>query len=164
MTNGAMVVHGVLVDDDPRDQQISALREEVTDLRHALAEARASAARAQRDMQHAIAALRKQLTPLHLALKAVFGELDGAGLGSTEADTGSSANGRTAAIWDSWKSKFPGKPAQIIDALLLHGQMTQSQIAIAIRSDRRNVPPMIFKLNKAGLLQKNGGVFSLKAL
>lgn len=150
---------------DPREadaSEISELRAANKELAAALRRANQETAQARSESARALSALRKQLSPLYLALQGVFGELDRAGVEDSAASP--TTNPRTDAIWASWKSKFPGKPAMIIDALRLHREMNTSQIAIAIGSSRGNVPPMIFKLNKAGLLQKNGNMFSLKEL
>jgi hypothetical protein len=115
-----------------------------------------------------MAPLRRQLTPLYRALQSVFSELDAAGVVEETIGYASSTNNpappRTSAVWESWKSRMPGGPAKIIDALLVHGEMNTQQLAIATGVHRNSVPAMIFKLNKAGLLNKNGGRFSLKAL
>lgn len=143
--------------------ELSELRAANKELAAALRRANQDAAQARTESARALSALRKQLSPLYRALQGVFGELDSAGIAEDNAMP-SASNPRTDAIWASWKSKFPGKPAMIIDALRLHREMNTSQIAIAIGSSRGNVPPMISKLNKAGLLQKNGVMFSLKEL
>lgn len=103
--------------------------------------------------------LRKILKPLHKALAAVFGEIDAMQLGDE-----ATASPRSSAVWDSWKSRLPGAPAKIIDALLLHGSMNQTQIAIATGLSRSNMPTYIHRINKAGLIDKNGNEYSLKKL
>ena len=151
---------------DPRDEQIADLTEEVGNLRAAVARANTEAAQAQQDANRALSALRRQLSPLYKALQAVFGELDTAGVEDETAafNQRSPRNERTAAIWESWKSRMPGGPAKIIDALLLQSDMNTQQLAIATGVHRNSIPAMIYKLNKAGLLNKNGGRFSVKQL
>lgn len=144
------------------DPELDALRAEIRELRGHLQQARAEATQAKRDAARALSALRKQLTPLYHALQAVFGEIDAAGVDDDAPMAGGSP--RTSAVWESWKSRLPGGPAKIIDALLLHGDMNTQQLAIATGVHRNSIPHMIFKLNKAGLLNKNGGRFSLKQL
>lgn len=145
---------------DPRDREIDALRAEVKTLRTDLTIARTEAARAQQDADRALGMLRKQLTPLYRALQAVFGELDAAGVEDAPQNT----SPRVSAVWENWKAKLGGGPAKVIDALLLHREMNTQQLAIAIGCDRTTVPNYIHRLNKAGLLNKNGGRFSLKEL
>lgn len=158
MSGGAMVLHGEV--EDSRDERIRELLEENRELRDNLRNANAAATHAKRDVERAVAALRTQLKPLHLALKAVFGEIDAIG----GDDSPQAANPRVAAVWENWKQKLPGATAKIIDALQLHGEMNGQQLAIAIGCHRNSIPQLIYKLNKAGLIQKNGGRFSLKSL
>lgn len=130
------------------------------DLRRSLVVANGEVASAKREASQAVAALRKQLSPLYQALQLVFGEM--ARVGGEDELTPTSA--RVSAVWDSWKQKLPGNPAKVIDALLLHGEMNNTQIGIAIGIRRSNVPQLIFKLNQAGLINKNGTKYSLKQL
>lgn len=155
LIEGAIDVEPV---DDSYEQE---LREERDALREELRRVRADLAEARRGTAHALGALRKQLNPLYRALQSVFGELDAVGLDDSQP---AAMPSRTSAVWENWKSRMPGRPAQIIDALLLHGAMNSTQIAIAIGIHRNNVPPLIFKLNKAGLIDKNGTKYSLKQL
>lgn len=144
-------------------EEIERLRDENRDLRRELSTARTDIATAKRETTLALGALRKTLGPLYSALQFVFGELDAAGVDEAPAASGS-ANPRTMAVWDAWKSRIGGQPAQLIDAFLLHGEMTSGQIAIAIGINAKNVAHVVHKLNKAGLIQKNGGKFSLKSI
>lgn len=153
----ALVVAGHVFDDD---NELADLREEVQQLRSELRAARSEAARAKQDVGQAVAALRRQLTPLYRALQGVFGEMDAIGV----EDATPATNSRTTAVWEAWKSRIGGQPAQLIDAFLLHGEMTSGQIAIAIGINPKNVAQVVHKLNKAGLIQKNGSKFSLKQL
>lgn len=146
---------------DERDAQIADLKEENRNLRAALARANAETAQATTDAARALGALRRQLGPLYSALQMVFGELDSAGV--SDAGPSAPSNDRTKAVWDSWKGKM-GAAAKVIDALLLHGEMNTQQLAIACGVDRTTIPAYVMKLNKAGLINKNGGRFSLKQL
>lgn len=138
-----------------------AQRDEIRELRAELSRARADAAKSKHEATHALSALRKQLNPLYRALQAVYGEMDAIGV---EEGAATAPTSRMSAVWENWKSKMPGRPAQIIDALMLHGAMNSTQIAIAIGIHRNNVPQLIFRLNKAGLIDKNGTKYSLKQL
>ena len=104
-----------------------------------------------------------ELTPLYRALQAVFGELDHAGVDDGPSVSSPAQNPRTSAVWDSWKSKV-GAAGKLIEALRLHGEMNTQQLAIATGLHRTTIPKHIYTLNKAGLLNKNGGRFSLKSL
>lgn len=138
------------------------LREENKRLARALQDANLRADRAGEDSTRALAALRKQLSPLYRALQAVFGELDAAGIG----DTAPVGNGdpRVSAVWDSWKSRMGGSYAKVIDALLTHGELNTQQLSVVVGLHRTTIPALIHKLNKNGLINKNGGKFSLKPL
>lgn len=116
--------------------------------------------------REAVAALRRQLSPLFRALQAVFGEIDAAGIGDMSAGdlSGGATSPREVAVWASWKQKLGAGAAKVIDALLLHGELNTQQLAIAIGMHRTSIPKIVYTLNKAGLINKNSGRFSLKAL
>jgi hypothetical protein len=152
------------------DPEIERLRARVRGLERETADAKVEAKRAREDADRALSMLRKQLSPLYRALQAVFGELDAAGVTDdvpAESRAASSPNGpdvRVAAVWASWKSKLGGGAAKAIDALLVHSDLNTQQLAIATGLHRTTVPKVIYELNKAGLINKNGGRFSLKQL
>ena len=132
-------------------------------LREQLRTAQRELAAAKRESARALGELRRQLGPLYKALQMVFGELDAAGVDEAPAASGP-VNTRTAAVWESWKNKLGVGAAKCIDALLLHGEMNTNQLSIATGYHRNTVPQYVSKLNTAGLINKNGGRFSLKSL
>ena len=73
---------------------------------------------------------------------------------------------RSSAVWEDWKKKLGATAAsKIIDILLLHGQLDQTQIRIHLGTSRmQTVYDAVSKLNKAGIINKNGGKISLKEL
>lgn len=142
---------------DAEVSELDGLRLEVAQLRQELAGARSAAIAAGSAAVKSTANLRRQLTPLYRALQAVFGELDA--IGGAEA-TESATDPR----WLSWKQKLPGRPAEMIDLLLLHGEMNRNQLMAGMRAGKDVVRVTISKLNTAGLLVKNGGRVSLKKL
>lgn len=158
----ALVIRGEVV--DPRADELDALQEEVKRLRRELAIANGEIAKAKGESARALGALRKQLSPLYRALQSVFGELDAAGVDDATFATNPTTPTRTTAIWANWKEKLPGYPARIIDALLLQSDLTTTQLAISCGCKRQRISDGIMKLNRAGLINKNGGKFSLKAL
>ena len=117
------------------DPEVESLRAEVRSLRSELVRVRADATRASQESTRALALLRKQLTPLYRALQAVFGEIDAAGV--TENNGNEPDNPRISVVWQSWKSRLGGRKAQVIDALLVHGEMNTTQLAIAIGCNPR---------------------------
>lgn len=152
---------------DSADDALRELQEENKRLARALQDANVRADRASEDAQRAMGALRKQLTPLFRALQSVFGELDAAGVGDDApgpAPSAAPADDRVRAVWENWKQKLGVGPAKCIDALLLHREMTTQQLSIATGYHRNTVPQYVSALHKAGLINKNGGRFSLKTL
>lgn len=156
-----LMIEGQVEVVDDRDAKIADLELYVVQLQGEVSRAQREAAQARRETAAALAALRRQLSPLYKALQAVFGELDAAGVDESDAPT---QQGQTSAVWESWKARLPGGPAKIIDALLVHREMNTQQLAIATGVHRNSIPAMIYKLNKAGVINKNGGRFSLKTL
>ena len=154
-------LEGNVVVVDTVDEEVGRLRREIHDLRADLALARQEAQVAKQQSARAVGELRRQLSPLYRALQAVFGEMEASGFVDAPA---ASASPRVSAVWESWKSKLPGYPAKTIEALLLHTEMSTQQLAIAVGCRKERIYEAIVKLNKAGLLNKNGGRFSLKAL
>ena len=159
-----LALRGTVIDVEPdsRDAEIEALHDEIRRLRADLSIANRDTARAREETQRALSALRKQLNPLYSALQAVYGELDAAGIDDSASQVVEQP--RVSAGWESGKQRLGGQTAKVIDALLLHGEMNTTQIAIAIGTRRQNIPNLIFKLNQAGLINKNGGRFSLKQI
>jgi hypothetical protein len=153
-------------DNGPIARRFRELERENAQLRDELEIARSEAEAGKRQAR-AVANLRKQLGPLYRALQMVFGEIEA--VSSDEPTATASApqaapSDRVAKIWESWKARFPGKAAAIIDALLLQPGMNQSQLAIAVGCHRASVPDLVYKLNKAGLLRKEGNNYFLKNL
>ena len=138
------------------------LRDQIDDLEGQLRKER----RKGEAVESGAAELRKILEPLYQGLGMIFGQIEAMGVSASSSGTsaGAEVNPRTKAVWDNWKQKLGEGPAKIIDALLLHREMNTQQLAIATQYHRTTIPALIFKLNKAGLLNKNGGRFSLKEL
>lgn len=158
---------------DPRAEKIDALERQVAKLRGELSDTRHELTRVREDSNRALTALRQQLSPLYRALQRVFGELEDAGVPDAPAAASTSdgrrapdaTDARVTAVWASWKTKLGGTVAKGIDALLLHGELDTQQLAIAAGVDKRTVTnTIVYKLHQAGLIDKNGGRFSLKEL
>ena len=149
---------------DESHSRLRALELENESLRDDLAIARAEAERAKNQAVRAVGELRRQLSPLYQALRMVFGEID-----AIIPETSASASGvapapQKQAVWDAWKQRLTPNAGKIIDALLTHGDLSSSQVAIATGIASGNVAKYIYELNKASLINKNGGRFSLKQL
>lgn len=163
MAGDELVLRGQVVDD--RDTEIEQLRDDNRRLRRELTIANGEIARAKADSARALGALRKQLAPLYRALQAVFGELDAAGMDEMPIES-SGREPRVSQVWESWKSKLGGDtaPARVIDALLQHGELNVAQLKVAAKMANQTVYDSIHRLNKLGLINKNGGRYSLKQL
>jgi hypothetical protein len=117
-----------------------------------------------------VAELRKLLAPFYQWLGVVFGHIDSLGISDAPQTSSqpSSADPRKTAVWDSWVEKLGGKESfagKMIVALLQHGALTSKQIAIHIGTKRmQTVYETTLKVNKAGILDKNGDRFLLKEL
>ena len=115
-------------------------------------------------MEQGVAELRTVLTPLYQGLCHIFGEIDRMGV---ESSSPGGAAPKSSAAWDSWKQKLGpnSAAAKIIDILMIHGELTHTQLRIHIGTSRmQTVYDAVSKLNKAALLNKNGDKFSLKEL
>jgi hypothetical protein len=104
--------------------------------------------------------LRESLNPLYRALRQVFGEIEA--MGVAEVGRGSEANPRNSAAWEQWKQRLGGATARAIDALMVHGEMNQTQLRIILGCATRTVTNVVAALNQAKLIDKNGGKISLK--
>lgn len=149
---------------DHRDRIIESLELEVRSLKIELSDAREEAESARRQSERAVANLRRQLTPLFNALRAIFGELDAISPGDTEQSSSSQIPDKKRTVWESWKQKLGGKKADVIGALLEHGTMTAVQLKVTTHSAATTVRDILLELRKLGLVDKNGGKYSLKEL
>jgi hypothetical protein len=145
---------------DSRDRIIASLQEENRDLQDQVAAARRELEAQRSESSRAVAELRRQLLPLFQALRAVFGEIDA--IAPQAANGVYQQNDKKTAVWESWMKKLPGKRADFIQALLEHGEMTGAQLRVATHTAAGSVAGIIHELKKLGLINKNGGKYSLK--
>lgn len=112
-----------------------------------------------------IASLREKLEPFYKLLQAVFGDIDEIDpTPSGEGESRGKVDNRVRAVWESWKSKMPGAPAEIIDALLTHTSANATQLKVICKRDIKTIYSAISRMKNAGIIEKNGGRFSLKQL
>jgi len=144
---------------DDRFSELDALRREVSELRRENTDLQNDLREVRRENSRAVSELRRQLGPLYGALRSLFGELD-------QFETAPEAGMPTVKIqiWEAWKKKLPGQSAKFIDALLVHGEMSAAQLRVAMQCRLNGVYETASKLTKLGLLNKNGGKYSLKQL
>lgn len=147
-----------------QDALVARLKDEIAELREALAEKDRQLATHKRIADHGVKNLRRQLHPLYTALQQVFGQIDT--LVDADAPEAPAVNGRVEKVWADWKSKLPGSCGKVIDALLLHGPMTERQLCVAARispNTLRGGTGVISRMNAAGLWEKRDGKFTLRS-
>jgi len=158
------VVDRLLTEGEPEETDADELRRQIQNLEQDLEDARAATKRAREQSAGAVRALtnlRKMLEQPYRAMRAVFGELEAAGIASPASPE---SPGQGNPKWESWKKRMPGKTAEFIDLLLTHEWMTAAQLKAAAHCSSDTVYQTIYKLNTAGLIRKDGGRFSLKDL
>lgn len=149
---------------DDRREQDNHLHQEVLDLRRQIKELDEEVRERDRriaKLEKGVDTLQHALAPTFRGMQMIFGVFEDLGINPEDAYSQTAAPKGDASFWDLQKRRFPGKPSEIID-LLLERSMNTSQIAAAGRMDPRTVTKTIYILNKAGLVEKNGGMFSLK--
>src|ERR1700722_9375 len=139
------------------------LEDEILALRRELDDSRTHNEKLERAMR----SLRQSLSPLHRAVRAIFGEVE---LAVSEEETAAPPPGAISppaaaapSRWEHVKQQFPGSPAKIIDALLGQEQMTITQLANFTRMHYDTAKGSVNKLLKAGAVVKEGGVVRLRA-
>lgn len=147
---------------DNRDAIIAQLEEDNARLTRELITAKAEAKSALTANARAVAGLRKGLAPIFYPLKALFGEMEALGFDPSMSDISIPNGAAKNDKWELWKKKLGGKQAEFIAAMQEHGEMTVQQFKVSTRSGSSTIPQIIYKLNKLGLIQKNGNRYSLR--
>jgi|ERR1700677_306796 len=148
-------------------EELARLRTENSDLRHRLQVANDKAMEAEQEAKNAVRGvqeLRTILSPLYQGLRRVFGEIEQISINGDGVSSHAGMDPRKAAVWEDWKRKMPGIPARFIDALMIHGELTQTQLRIHAKCAVGSVAGVVSQLYKGGLINKNGGRISLKEL
>lgn len=135
------------------EEECARLRAENGELRRHIAEARG--------IIEGATQARRALAPLYEGMRRFFGDLD-AFQDSPSAPP--QQNDRVDRIWEGWKQRMGPECAKVIDALRERPGMNTTQVAIATGKSRNAIPGLIYKLNQAGLISKNGNCFTLKEL
>jgi hypothetical protein len=117
-----------------------------------------------RGVEVSAASLRNILTPLYNAIGGILGHIDAMDITTTDGRSGKPASSEDDKVWESWKQKLGGKTAAAIDALRMHGPMTQAQLRIQLGCATRTVTNVVGALNKAALINKANGKIALKEL
>lgn len=154
MLNGGQVV-------DPLSERIEELEAENRMLQEQLAAAQRQIIDAKKESARAVAGLRKSLSPLFNSLNVLFGEMDAAGI-AEDTPGSSTTQPSTDPRWQSWKQRMPGRPAEMIDLLLLHGSMSVKNLMAAMHCGKNAVYQAASKLGQAGVVVNSNGRYSLK--
>jgi len=144
---------------DERDLIIRGLRDHIRELEESLRTERKLTAVAEDGLRE----LRHVLKPLYSGLQKVFGEFDAMGISDSQ-NGAERLPAEHSKVWKSWMDKLPGMPAKFIEVMLEHGEMSVAQIRVAAHCGQQTVYDVASKLHKLGLLNKNGGKYSLKEL
>lgn len=150
---------------DRSDPRIRQLEDQIRDLKHELRQAQNDAAHEKDKAGEVLGEMRRLTLPFYRLLQAIHGEIDR--LGVAETSNVASASPTTEAkkaVWDIWKQKLGSPCARIIDALLVHGTMTRTQLCITTGIQGSNIAKPISRLYTANLLNKNGSEYSLKQI
>ena len=173
MSKHPPLLEGEVVEPDPDESEIARLRDELRRVQGERDTLRAENIRLRQRVNQVdapAAHLRQTLEPLYQAMQALFGDLeviDPPSATTTQPGPATAAkptDDRTSAVWESWKAKLGSAPGKIIDALMKHGEANTQQLSILTGLHRTTIPKGIYELNKAGLISKNGGRFSLKQI
>lgn len=116
--------------------------------------------------QQAAAVLRKQLEPLHLALRVLFGELDSIPTADAVAANNSAPSDARRQLWEQRIKDFNADSlkGKMLTALLNLGPMTASQLRVPMGCVQNSVYNAYDKLQRAGLVVSIGGKYQLKEL
>jgi hypothetical protein len=141
---------------DTRDQEIATLTRRLAQIDEALRLERIKNAA----IESGVRELRHVTRPLLGALQKIHGLCDE--MGVTEA--GASPAGSNSK-WAAIKQRNPGRIAEAIDTLLVHGSLNSSQLAAAMHIDRSNCSKNVIpKLVSMGLIRRDGRLLSLKEM
>ncbi len=161
MSSRAIVPPGHDFGDDQHNEfAIAELKARVKELEATIERLQVQADEAKRVLRP----IRKQLEPLFNALQMVFGQLDAAGVEPSVVVVASPSAPQSNTKWESWKKALPGKPAEFIDLLLVHGEMSTAQLMAAAKCAKQTVYDTAFKMKRSGILVQNGRKYRLKEL
>lgn len=105
-----------------------------------------------------------KMRALYIALHGFYGEEPSIGAPGPSQNAGGPLN---AERYQPWKNKFPGQTASAIDLLVRYeAGLTRKQLAgfLGVESGSGTMSQIIFKLNKAELIDKDGNLIRLKRL
>lgn len=154
------------LNDDPETamanrREITRLEDENLSLRRDLEDITAGRDRATR----AIRSLQSALGPVYRGLRAIFGDIELAVGEESAASATAPASGHSNSAdprWQNFKDQFPGVPAMIIEALLIHGAMGMTNLSALLKRAYGTTKNAAYKLKSAGAVTIDRGNVSLK--
>lgn len=115
--------------------------------------------------QESLRTIARLLSPLYKSLKPIFGELEAVGVEYIGMEAAVPASTGKQSQWESVKQRLKPREREVIDVLLLQGQMGRTQIAAAIKMDYTHCrKTVIAPLISQGWLVESGGKIALKNL
>jgi chromosome segregation ATPase len=152
----------------PSSDEITRLRREIAGLEQELSIAHAENAALRRQSSaatHALKTLKKLLSDPYKVLQVIMGELEIVEVDDDDDSNATVRRGGNDAVWDKWKSDLGGACAKIISALQERGELSASQLRVAAQTPRtQTIYDATSRMFKLGLLNRNGGKYSLKEL
>lgn len=145
----------------PEPTEVELLKERIEELQDELERARREAQDAKREdsaRDRSLTRLRQILEPLHLGLRAIFGELDAAGaenLSTPPGITASTLQPHSPAAWMAWKRQLSPACGRVIDALMVQ-PLSQKQLVTAAKMGYSTAGAAIGILKNNSLVEKDG--------
>jgi hypothetical protein len=162
MANELSLLRPTVEPQDSHDyrRDVQRLEDENRSLRRDLEDAVADKEKYARSIRN----LQSTLLPFHRAFRVLFGEMDLAVGEATAGPANPSAPAEQGndPRWESFKNRFPGVGARIIDALQIHGDMQVTHLATFVKAAKGTVYNAGDKLSAAGAITRAGGIWSLK--
>ncbi|MGA3168350.1 MAG: hypothetical protein ABSF14_19790 [Terriglobia bacterium] len=142
-------------------RKIERLEGDLEDAREELAETKEQLAAVSRGQ----AKLKQALQPVYDGLRMIFGELKN--VAADNVSPSQSSGPLDSSRYEPWRQKFRGQTANAIDVLVKYeAGLTRRQLAgfLRVEPGSGTMSQIIFKLNKAELIEKDGSNIRLKKL
>lgn len=152
---------------DP-EHEVKSLRQRLANAEEesaALREQLSAEQRKNRTLERSVAEIRRQLGPLHNALRGLFGEIELLDIPTESAQPQTAADDRKTKLWQPWIDKFGDNlQGKMLRALLDHGPMTAAQLRVPMQCSQQSIYNAYDRLVKLGLVSSSGGKYHLKEL
>ena len=141
------IVESERADSHESRREMQRLEDEIRSLRRDLEDVTAEKDRLARTVKN----LQTTLNPMYRAFRALFGELELAvGVAPNEVNAHAAASSSADPRWESFKTQLGPLAAEIIDALLIHNEMTILQLAHLLKHNYKTIAAAALKLRTAG--------------